>query len=398
MFISKKKPNPPLSSSLDDVLNPGFVSSSVMNAAISTDSRLYLGDIFEKLLCQKFELELIKKDIINLVERTGKVTFYSDWKKSWLSIISMTATKVQPEQLVRLVDMQMKMSEEVFSVTDKTDQNTYSKSKAKLRANLDSMGKIWSSAMTAESHGHLLSNYLAETADISRSVSKKLDVSNHSIQGVSASVEELTASASEISANISNANSTTERAVETAQNTSVTVNTLNKSAAEIENAIVLINDIAKQTNLLALNATIEAARAGEAGKGFAVVATEVKSLADQTAKTTQIITEQIESVKNATEQAVTEIGQIGSIIDQVAELFAMIASAAEEQGAATQNISQSLNGVYSDFNESIGRIKELDNFIFKAKKATNESLSKTINTTSITNDMFVEEAERQNAS
>ena len=51
----------------------------------------------------------------------------------------------------------------------------------------------------------------------------------------------------------------------------------------------MIREIAGKTNLLALNATIEAARAGEAGKGFAVVASEVKSLATQTARSTEDI-------------------------------------------------------------------------------------------------------------
>ncbi len=93
-----------------------------------------------------------------------------------------------------------------------------------------------------------------------------------------------------------------------------------------------------QTNLLALNATIEAARAGDAGKGFAVVASEVKSLAGQTAKATEEIKAQITEIQSATGQTVGAIKVIGETIGKMNEIATMIASAVEEQGAATREI------------------------------------------------------------
>jgi len=104
--------------------------------------------------------------------------------------------------------------------------------------------------------------------------------------------------------------------------------------------VQLISDIASQTNLLALNATIEAARAGEAGKGFAVVASEVKSLAAQTARATEDISAQVSAIQTATGNAVDAINAVGGIIGQVSEISSSIASAVEEQGAATKEITR----------------------------------------------------------
>src|SRR4029079_8456027 len=88
------------------------------------------------------------------------------------------------------------------------------------------------------------------------------------------------------------------------------IQTLDQQVDRIRSVADTIGEIAARTNILALNATIEAARAGDAGKGFAVVAAEVKALANQTARSTQEIAEQIHAVRGATTAAVAAVGRI----------------------------------------------------------------------------------------
>jgi methyl-accepting chemotaxis protein len=162
-----------------------------------------------------------------------------------------------------------------------------------------------------------------------------------SVDSVAAASEELSASINDISQQAAHAAGIASRAVNQARETDGTVQGLAKSAGRIGEVVGLINTIAAQTNLLALNATIEAARAGEAGRGFAVVASEVKSLASQTAKATDEISEQIADIQKVAGEAIEAIKGIGSIIGEVNEVATAIAAAVQEQGAATQEITRS---------------------------------------------------------
>ncbi|HVJ53712.1 MAG TPA: methyl-accepting chemotaxis protein [Aliidongia sp.] len=160
---------------------------------------------------------------------------------------------------------------------------------------------------------------------------------------VAASTEELAASVREISQQVLHSTRMTGEAVTQAGSTNEQIQGLAHAAQKIGEVVKLINGIASQTNLLALNATIEAARAGDAGKGFAVVATEVKALANQTAEATEEISAQITAIQEATKVSVLSIQTITKTIVKVNETATAIASAVEEQGAATQEIARNVS-------------------------------------------------------
>ncbi|MBR1087335.1 methyl-accepting chemotaxis protein [Bradyrhizobium manausense] len=186
-----------------------------------------------------------------------------------------------------------------------------------------------------------LSAVSRQTNDRVQVASKASNEASMSVDSVAAAAEELSASINDISQQAAHAAGIAGRAVNQARDTDGTVQGLQKSAARIGEVVGLINTIAAQTNLLALNATIEAARAGEAGRGFAVVASEVKSLASQTAKATEEISEQIADIQKVAGDAIHAIQTIGGIIGEVNEVATAIAAAVQEQGAATQEITRS---------------------------------------------------------
>jgi methyl-accepting chemotaxis protein len=181
-----------------------------------------------------------------------------------------------------------------------------------------------------------------ETSRQAAAVASASEQASANVQTVASAAEELSASIGEIARQVTDSSQLAREAVDQAHATGRTVDGLAQAAQKIGDVVSLITDIASQTNLLALNATIEAARAGEAGKGFAVVASEVKALATQTARATDEISRQIQSVQSATGEAVHAIERIGHTIERVNEISTSIAAAMEEQGAATQEISRNV--------------------------------------------------------
>jgi methyl-accepting chemotaxis protein len=156
---------------------------------------------------------------------------------------------------------------------------------------------------------------------------------------VASATEELTASIGEIGQQVKRSSEMAEKATEEARRTDAVVEGLLAGTQKIGEVVTLIQNIASQTNMLALNATIEAARAGEHGRGFAVVANEVKALANQTAKATEEISAQIQTIQAATTEAVGAIKAIDGTITEINQISNAIASSIDQQSAATREIA-----------------------------------------------------------
>ncbi|KAF0137425.1 MAG: putative methyl-accepting chemotaxis protein [Xanthobacteraceae bacterium] len=234
---------------------------------------------------------------------------------------------------------------------------------------------VSSSAEQLKAAAGTLTHAANEASAQSGAVAAASEQSSGNIQTVASATEEMSSSVREIATQVENSAAMASRAVEGADRSASQVQELAVKVQAIGKIVDLISGVAAQTNLLALNATIEAARAGEAGKGFAVVAAEVKGLADQTAKATTEIANQIGVIQQATQVCSTSIEGIAMSIREMSQVSTEIAAAVEEQTAATGEISRNVQQASQGASEIASNISGVSMAVADTGASANEVLA-----------------------
>lgn len=237
------------------------------------------------------------------------------------------------------------------------------------QASVQVAGSAQTGVVTAEQSKELMSSQnnmtisvasaMTEMAATVHQVANSAETTLEQVQTVDAKASE---NRSQMDVNIQ----TIQTLADEIENSSKVVNELNVYSQDIGKILEVIQDIAEQTNLLALNAAIEAARAGEQGRGFAVVADEVRTLATRTHSSTEEIQKVISRLQqgvketvssmtlsqNSAQQSVDKAKEVGQSLHEmqdfvtgIRDLSTQIATAAEQQSAVAQEISENVHDI-----------------------------------------------------
>ncbi|MEK6734456.1 MAG: HAMP domain-containing methyl-accepting chemotaxis protein, partial [Pseudomonadota bacterium] len=210
---------------------------------------------------------------------------------------------------------------------------------------------------------------IAETQS-SKSLNESEQINNN-VNSITSLISGVSVAVDEINKQVKRSNDILNNTVDQTGNIDTISISLSKNTSEINDAIKLIDSIARQINLLALNANIEASRAGEHGKGFAVVASEVKALAGQSAKAVETIAAQIRSIKTRGNEISLSLSELKKLVEDLKKIFSIISTSIQEQNLATQSISQNMEQVSSSVSCVTEGMKDLDNSFNKVKTSTN---------------------------
>jgi methyl-accepting chemotaxis protein len=220
-----------------------------------------------------------------------------------------------------------------------------------------------------------LAKLAGDASEQTKNAVKAAQDTAHKIKTIASATEQLSTAIDDLQTRTLASVQIAQTAVSHSEESNSNIRSLSETVQRVGSIVETISSIAAQTNLLALNATIEAARAGEAGRGFAVVATEVKTLAVQTAKATEDISNQISAIQQAMRSSMNEIETTGLTIAKISSDADAVATTIAQQSNATNEIARNATGAAKNAVIVTEALRTIEETVLRALQGTKAVLA-----------------------